>query len=65
LSYDYFENIISPCVNICRYDDSAEYCIGCKRTPIEITKWFVLSNEERENILTELPKRNIVSQKLK
>ncbi len=65
MSYDYFENIISPCVNICRYDDSGEYCIGCKRTPVEITKWFILSNEERENILTELPKRKIVSQKLK
>ena len=65
MSYDYFENIISPCVNICRYDDCGEYCIGCKRTPVEITKWFIFSNEERENILTELPKRKIVSQKLK
>ena len=30
MTYDFFENVISPCVNICMYDESGEYCIGAK-----------------------------------
>ena len=59
MTYDFFENVVSPCVNICMYNESGEYCIGCKRTPIEISKWFTMTNSEREKILSELPKREV------
>lgn len=48
----------SPCVSVCALDDYEEYCIGCKRTPTEIAHWLVYTDEERVQILKELPYRD-------
>ena len=57
MSSNFFETPISPCINICKYDSENNYCIGCFRTPIEISKWFYLSDEERFQITESLDSR--------
>ena len=36
----------SPCNGICTLDVQ-DVCRGCKRTRAEISKWYVMSNEEK------------------
>tara|TARA_X000000368_G_C22537623_1_gene496338 strand:+ start:296 stop:499 length:204 start_codon:yes stop_codon:yes gene_type:complete len=41
----------SPCVKICKYDESfmnGMVCIGCFREQNEITNWLRMTDEERE-----------------
>lgn len=49
--------IITPCINNCKLDDEKDICCGCGRTPKEITHWIFYSNEQRSQIVQELPKR--------
>ena len=45
----------SPCNGICT-PDSQDVCRGCKRTRAQISKWYVISNEEKQSVM-----RNILS----
>ena len=47
----------SPCVKICLVHPEARICIGCHRTPDEITMWSRMSDDERRAVLAELPGR--------
>jgi len=40
----------SPCNGICTLDDQ-DVCRGCKRTRQEISKWYVMSNDEKLEVL--------------
>lgn len=54
------QNIYSPCQSICILDeteDGTDYCIGCFRTVSEIQCWFDLSDEVRQEIIDDLPRR--------
>ena len=44
----------SPCVKVCRLDVKHNICIGCLRTPEEITKWSKLSSPEQTTILDDI-----------
>ena len=57
MNRNFFEASTSPCINICKYDISNNYCTGCFRTPAEISKWFYLSEEERSKITESLDSR--------
>jgi predicted Fe-S protein YdhL (DUF1289 family) len=48
----------SPCNGICTIGDH-EVCTGCKRTRAEISRWYVMSNEEKLNVIKSLPIGNI------
>ena len=50
------QEIDSPCVGICQYNNE-EYCIGCYRTAEEISQWITISADEREKIMDELDAR--------
>ena len=47
----------SPCVKVCQMDPRRGLCLGCRRTLDEIARWGAMSDQERERILAELPKR--------
>ena len=47
----------SPCINVCTMDPARGVCLGCKRTLDEIARWGVMSDEERERVMAELPGR--------
>jgi len=48
----------SPCVLICQIDLKTGYCHGCARTGNEITNWVNYSDQEREQIMSELETRS-------
>lgn len=42
--------VASPCVHICALDDD-DICIGCQRSVAEITRWSLMDNAERRQVL--------------
>ena len=40
----------SPCNGICTLNDE-DVCKGCKRTRAQISRWYVMSNEEKQLIV--------------
>lgn len=47
----------SPCLQVCLVDGRTQYCQGCGRTLFEIANWARFTDDEREAVLAELPKR--------
>jgi len=43
----------SPCNGVCRLN-IFNVCKGCKRTREEISKWYVMSNEEKQCIINRV-----------
>jgi predicted Fe-S protein YdhL (DUF1289 family) len=37
-------------------DPSRDLCLGCRRTLDEIARWGAMNDQEREQILAELPR---------
>ncbi|MEC7921022.1 MAG: DUF1289 domain-containing protein [Chloroflexota bacterium] len=64
MTFDFFEKIVSPCINICEYDQSNSYCTGCFRTPNEIAKWFYMTAENRSKIIESIPSRKNILKKI-
>lgn len=44
----------SPCVGKCNYDPSLEVCSDCRRTKEEISTWYVMTDDEKLNVLERL-----------
>lgn len=55
--------IASPCVNICALDE-ADICIGCQRSAAEITRWSLMDNRERREVLRRCEERARLSGQL-
>jgi hypothetical protein len=49
--------IASPCVGVCKIDESTGYCEGCWRTLREIAGWLSYSDAERARVITILAAR--------
>lgn len=47
----------SPCVSICMMDPSADICMGCCRTLDEIADWHKYTDEQREQVMSQLKSR--------
>ena len=47
----------TPCIHICRLDETHSLCIGCGRTLDEIGGWAGYSDEKRRTIMRALPRR--------
>ncbi|MBS0239177.1 MAG: DUF1289 domain-containing protein [Proteobacteria bacterium] len=47
----------SPCIGICKLDDSTGYCLGCGRTGREIGDWIAMNESQRDAVWSELPSR--------
>lgn len=48
---------MSPCVGVCKSDDSTGWCFGCGRTDTEIEQWQTLDGDTRSRVEAELPGR--------
>lgn len=46
----------SPCISICVLDDD-DICQGCFRSAAEITDWFMISTQEKREILERAKNR--------
>jgi predicted Fe-S protein YdhL (DUF1289 family) len=51
------KEVPNPCVQICTMDPDSGLCIGCSRTPEEIIDWPTMTNEQRKEVVSQLPKR--------
>ncbi|HMW18966.1 MAG TPA: DUF1289 domain-containing protein [Accumulibacter sp.] len=49
--------VASPCINVCRMDEDAGFCIGCFRTLEEIAFWSRASDDLRARILLAVERR--------
>lgn len=47
----------SPCINVCRIEETTGLCEGCARTIEEIVSWAHLTTDERAAVLADLPRR--------
>ena len=48
--------VASPCVHVCALDDE-DICIGCQRNVAEITRWSLMDNSERREVLVQCHER--------
>ena len=51
--------IATPCVKICLIDGESGLCVGCQRTLTEVASWSRLSDDERAEIMAQLPERRV------
>jgi predicted Fe-S protein YdhL (DUF1289 family) len=51
--------VASPCIDVCKMDESSGWCGGCFRTIDEIAAWGALDDESRRAVLARLPARRI------
>ena len=49
--------VASPCINVCRMDETSGYCEGCRRSLEEIACWSVYTAAEKRAVLALLPAR--------
>ena len=47
----------SPCILVCSIDMESGFCHGCGRTSQEITAWTRYTDEQRAQLMRELPAR--------
>jgi predicted Fe-S protein YdhL (DUF1289 family) len=53
---------VSPCIAVCVIDPQSGLCRGCKRTLDEISRWVVMSDDQRLAVLDALPGRKLPDQ---
>jgi predicted Fe-S protein YdhL (DUF1289 family) len=49
--------IQSPCNKICVVDPAGGLCLGCGRSLVEIASWTSFTDEQRVEVMAELPTR--------
>lgn len=49
--------VVSPCISICRMDQSTGLCEGCMRTIDEIACWAGMSDDQKRGVLETLAVR--------
>ncbi|MFD1744193.1 DUF1289 domain-containing protein [Rhizobium helianthi] len=49
--------MITPCILVCSLDIDTGLCVGCGRTGEEIGAWTSLSDDQRREVMAELPSR--------
>jgi predicted Fe-S protein YdhL (DUF1289 family) len=49
--------IESPCIGVCSYSECGGYCLGCYRTPEEISGWTLYTVDERKKVVASVEHR--------
>lgn len=52
---------MSPCTKICKYDPTGTYCVGCFRTPSEITMWSSMDEEQQSWVVAMTEVRKVAN----
>ncbi len=55
------DRVSTPCVNFCWIEASHGLCEGCGRTRDEISRWYLLSEDERLAIMASLRERLVAA----
>ncbi len=51
------DEVVSPCIDVCRMNPATGYCEGCARTIDEIASWSSYSPAQKRAVLALLPER--------
>ena len=51
--------VVTPCVQVCVVDGASSLCLGCYRTLTEIAEWSRMDDDQRADIMEELPARRL------
>ena len=46
--------VASPCIKVCTFDESGEYCVGCLRTATEMRDWYTMSDADKNLVLERI-----------
>ena len=49
--------IATPCIQVCVVDGESGLCLGCHRTLAEVAGWARFTDDERADLMAELPAR--------
>lgn len=49
--------VVSPCISVCKLDSKTGFCEGCWRTRTEIAGWRNMTSDERLAVLARLHDR--------
>ena len=52
-----YNEVPSPCINVCKIDEPTQRCIGCERTIDEITRWSRMDSDARLAVLDDVVRR--------
>jgi predicted Fe-S protein YdhL (DUF1289 family) len=44
-------SVDSPCIDICKLDDTRSYCTGCLRSLEEIRQWRDMSDGQKRRVI--------------
>lgn len=53
------DSVQSPCINVCRMDDTSGLCVGCLRTMDEVAFWSVLDDDDRRAVWALIEQRRL------
>lgn len=51
--------VASPCINVCKMDETTGWCTGCLRTLDEIAWWSQLDDDDKRAVWQLLPQRRV------
>jgi uncharacterized protein len=46
--------MITPCISVCKMDETTNVCIGCNRTAEEVRDWYQYSPDQRMEVMRRL-----------
>ena len=49
-----YDMVKSPCIGKCTYDITIQKCNDCQRTKEEISTWYVMTDDEKLEVLKRL-----------
>jgi predicted Fe-S protein YdhL (DUF1289 family) len=52
------EMVKSPCIGKCNYNSTLEKCNDCNRTKEEISTWYIMSDDEKLNVIERISNEN-------
>jgi len=47
-------DLVSPCREVCAFDQATGLCVGCRRTARELYQWFQLTPKEKHAAVDRL-----------
>ena len=51
------DEVESPCVKVCVVHPTERLCVGCLRSIDEIARWSRMTQDERRDVMADLPAR--------
>ncbi|TAM43223.1 MAG: DUF1289 domain-containing protein [Burkholderiaceae bacterium] len=51
------QNVPSPCISLCRMNETSGWCEGCFRTLDEITRWSRLDDADKRSVWALIEQR--------